>query len=114
MAGKLDCSGFRPDPKKPKQEKIKAHYRIRKMSEKREKENKEYLILNREFLKDKKCQCKDCPNKATTVHHQKGRIGKLLCDIRFWLACCMDCHTEIENHPTWAYKMGYSLFRNKI
>ncbi len=111
MAGKLDCSKFRPDPKPEKVEKKKV-YKIKPLSDKRANENKTYLTLRKVFLKDKVCQCEGCNNPATTVHHKKGRIGELLCNVKFWLAACMGCHTKIENHPEWAYENGYSLLRN--
>lgn len=101
---------FRPDPKpEPKEKKKKA--KIKPMSDKRSKENKEYLSLRKVFLNGKKCQIEGCKRLATTVHHKRGRIGTLLCDIKYWLACCMDCHVEIENNPEWAKEMGYSLNR---
>jgi hypothetical protein len=102
---------FTPDLKPEKQEKKKPT-KIKPRSDKRAKEETVYLRLRKVFLEGKTCQCEGCNNKATTVHHKMGRLGKLLCDIRFWLAACMDCHTKIENHPEWAYEMGYSLLRN--
>lgn len=57
------------------------------------------------------CEVEDCEDKATTIHHAKGRIGELLNDTNFWWACCMDCHTIIENNPEWAKQEGYSESR---
>lgn len=109
---KLKCDTFFPDPKPVKVEKKKAAP-IKKLSAKRAVENKEYLTLRKVFLENHPvCQVKDCKNRSVNVHHKRGRIGKLLCDIRFWLATCMECHSEIEKRPQWAYKMGYSLLRN--
>jgi len=109
---KLTCTQFSPQPKPIKAEKKKPAP-IKKLSAKREKENKEYLTLNKVYLENNPwCKVKGCKNASTSVHHKKGRIGKLLCDIRFWLATCMGCHSEIEKRPQWAYENGYSLLRN--
>lgn len=107
---KFNGGTFRPDPKHERKEKPKPGY-IKRRSAKRTKQEKTYLQLNRIFLKDKQCQCKGCENRASEVHHKRGRIGKLLLDIRFWLACCTDCHKEIEAKPEWAKEKGYSLSR---
>ena len=57
------------------------------------------------------CQVKGCKGLATEVHHKKGRIGKLLTDIRYFLGVCRECHNKIELNPTWAKENGYSLNR---
>lgn len=99
---------FRPYPKpipKPK----KTQKRIRQVSKKRGRENGQYLVLRKVFLENHPiCQVDKCKNPATTIHHKKGRIGKLLCDIRHFLAACVDCHQKIELEPEWAKENGYS------
>lgn len=52
-----------------------------------------------------------CTYEATDNHHRKGKIGELLCDVRYFLAVCRSCHNFIENSPTLAKKMGLSLDR---
>ncbi len=99
---------FRPDLKPEKVEKTKK-YRIPPRSEKRIKENAEYLILKEEFLKDKICPVTG--GKAVQVHHKKGRRGKLFLDVSFWLGVSAKGHDKIERNPEWAYQMGYSLKR---
>lgn len=124
--------GFRPDPKPSKREKKKVYflkrsplkkkkYRIKRFSEKREKEESIYKVEGPKFIEGKMCAV--FPNQpATQVHHKKGRRGyadqwardnniTLLNDKRFWLAVSNDGHTMIENDPEWAYKKGYSLLR---
>ncbi len=110
MPGKLDCSGFRPDPKPEKVVKDKKPYRIPKLSKKREAQNKEYLALREVFLVGKICPVTG--EKANQIHHRKGRIGKLLTDVRYFLGVSDRGHKKIEANPEWAYKMGYSLLRN--
>lgn len=49
--------------------------------------------------------------RATQVHHKAGRIGKLLYDMRFFLAVSDDGHRKIEMEPTWAKEMNFSIQR---
>lgn len=104
----FNATRFRPDPKKGQEEKKKPG-KIRPLSKKREKENKEYLEKRLKFLEGKFCPVTG--DKATQVHHKKGRIGKLLLDEEFWLAVSAKGHKKIEENPEWAKKMGYSLNR---
>ena len=96
---------------------------IKKVSEKRQKENREYLKLRKVFLQDPKNQI--CPVKGiqtTEVHHKMGRIGyaddwarengiTLFLDVRFWLAVSSPGHKLIELQPEWAKRNNYSLKR---
>jgi len=85
---------------------------IKKVSDKRKVENKEYLDLrNGYFYNNPLCEVKFCNNLATEIHHKKGRIGKLLTDIRYFLAVCRECHNKIELNPILAKENGYSLNR---
>lgn len=82
------------------------------------KERKEFLSLP---------ENKTCPvtgQKATEIHHKKGRIGyaddwarqnniSLLIDKRFFLAVSRDGHRKIEENPHWAKDNGFSLSRLK-
>ncbi len=106
---KLTCTQFSPQPKPVKAEKKKPAP-IKKLSDKRAVENKEYLTLRKVFLESHPI-CPITGGKTVDIHHKKGRIGKLLCDIRYWLAVSREGHGRIENNPEWAYKMGYSLLR---
>lgn len=107
---KLTCSTFSPDPKPEKEEKKKKP-KIKVLSNKREQQNKLYLSIRKVFLEGKKCVvCQSC--EAQDVHHKMGRIGDLLINIKYFLAVCRHCHTEIEKNTTWAYENGYSLKRN--
>lgn len=72
---------------------------------------KEYSKLKAEFLK-KHPMCKVYPErKATTIHHQAGRIGDLLLDTKYWIGVSFEAHVEIENNPDWAKSKGYSVTR---
>lgn len=100
---------FRPDPKPEPKEKKPGRSKIKPRSDKRAKQEKEYRTLCEVFLKGKICPITGEP--ATEVHHKKGRIGKLLTDVRFFLGVTRKGHKYIEEHPEWAKKMGYSLDR---
>ena len=89
--------------------KVETVKRVNKESPKRSKENKSYLVLRELFLKDKICPITGEP--ATEIHHKKGRIGELLCDVKYWLAVSRTGHIKIENNPEWAKQQGYSLSR---
>ena len=101
-------SKFNPQPKPAPKEK-KKQKPIRKNSIKRTKENKEYLTLREVFLVGKFCPVTG--EVATQVHHKKGRIGKLLYDVRYFLGVSAEGHKWIEEHPEEAKKLGYSLNR---
>lgn len=113
---------FHPDHKPlPKEKKTpsvirktplkKKLYKIKARSNKRIKEEKIYETVKKIFLVGKICPITGGP--ATQVHHKKGRIGKLLYDVRFFLGVSDEGHKYIEANPEFAYKNGYSLLRTK-
>ena len=88
---------------------------IKKVSDKRKTENKDYTKVRKVFLESLIfCQVKGCKGLATEVHHKKGRIGKLLTDISYFLGVCRECHNKIELEPKWGKENGYSLNRLDI
>lgn len=99
---------FRPDPKPEPKEKKKPK-RIKPRSAKRAKEYEIYNSIRPIYLKGKICPITGRP--AEEIHHKKGKIGKLLYDIRYFLAVTREGHDKIEANPEWAYEMGYSLLR---
>ena len=36
------------------------------------------------------------PHRSESVHHKRGRLGKLLLDERHWLPCCLQSHDWIH------------------
>lgn len=98
----------RQEASKPK----KKHY-IKPRTEKRSKQERLYSAKRIEFLSRKENKfCAVYPNqRATQVHHKKGRIGDLLTDERYWLAVSSDGHEYIENNPIEAKEKGWSLSR---
>lgn len=51
-----------------------------------------------------------CVNRATQIHHAKGRQGELLNDQRYWWMLCMEHHRYVHDHPNQARKMGLILY----
>ncbi len=85
---------FRPDPKPEKKEK-KKRKKIRPLSIKREKQNKEYLAKRKIHLEaNPNCQLKleGCTFTATDIHHENGRIGDLLTNEEYFKSACRHCH----------------------
>lgn len=58
--------------------------------------------------------CQACPKfnegggswYSSEVHHQRGRDNLLLFDIRFLLAVCSECHSQIHSQPERAIALG--------
>ena len=86
---------------------------IRKVSTKRAKERRLYRKLRAEYL-SKNIYCAACQvrffgrrsARATTIHHTRGTIGRLLNMTEFWIGVCMDCHMWIDRHPVQARNLG--------
>jgi len=100
------------DEKRNNSKKAKEPYQIPKVSKKRLIEDLQYKVLRTEFLAKKENQiCPIMKTQATTIHHKKGRIGKLYLDTTFWIALSMEGHELVEKNPEWAKENGYSLDR---
>lgn len=89
---------------------LKRKKPIRRVSLKRAKALKEYMILRQAFLMGHpSCEIarKDiCKGRAGEVHHVKGR-GKNLNNPMTWLATCRPCHRWIHEHPGQARVLGF-------
>jgi hypothetical protein len=98
---KLKCDTFTPNPKNEPKAKTKPK-RIKKVSEKRKIENKEYKTLRLVYLENhKECEVKfkGCEKRSKDIHHKysgKDR-SKYFLDIKTWIPVCRKCHTEIHN-----------------
>jgi hypothetical protein len=97
-----------------------SNTRINPVSDKKRKQNKEYSVLRKDFLKDKtnsycKAALPGCTGKdksTLTIHHMKGR-GRHTLDKNTWVTLCFNCHRWVEEHPEKAKIMGLSLNRNE-
>lgn len=87
---------------------------IRRYSKKRQKENRTYSTLRKQFLEaNPECEArlKMCIREATDIHHMCGRVGDNLLDTETWLPVCRPCHLWIESHPEQAKQLGLSESR---
>ena len=91
---KLLCAQCNEKSKGKKQTKIKS------LSDKRQKQNTEYLKLRKEYLKNNaNCEVKleGCTFISTEIHHAKKRTGAMLTNVKYFVAICRNCHTKVEN-----------------
>ena len=94
-------------PQKPKS----RSYRIKSVSDKKLTELKEYRKKRDSFMKGKLCEFPECKERATDLHHAKGRTGSLLTDERYFKALCRTHHMYIEQKPELAKELGLSMSR---
>lgn len=88
---------------------LKRRKRLAHVSMKRKLESKDYNVLKDHFLKSNPiCQCEDCLNPSTDIHH-KARRGKFYLRTDTWMAVCRSCHDKIELNGIWAKIMGYTF-----
>jgi hypothetical protein len=90
---------------------LKASKPMRRVSERRKKENKLYTQVRNDYLATHpRCEC--CIKApATEIHHRRGRWKSRLTDITYFLAICRPCHDRIHHNPEWAYATGLMLHR---
>ena len=83
---------------------------IKKVSEKRKVENKEYTVKRLKFLtQSENLRCPITGQKATEVHHTycgKDR-AKYYLDSDTWLAVSRDGHNWIHDNPAESREKGY-------
>lgn len=97
--------------KTPRPKRKKA---IRKMSLALARRQREYRKLKREWKKDPINQtCRACPHPSTELHHSRGRIGLLLCDQRYWIPLCHECHEKVHRDINWARSLGLIAEKGK-
>lgn len=75
--------------------------RIKPVSDKLAAAKRVYNARVKEWLVGKPCAVyRTIP--ATQCHHQRGRIGRLLLDDRFWIPVSAAGHARIGSNPEWA------------
>lgn len=93
--------------------KTKVVVPVKKITEKRAKQNREYLEMREQFLEQyPMCQIKDCTRKSTQIHHIQGRANDLLTNPENFLAICSTHHTHFTTNSAEAIKEGYSKLRS--
>jgi hypothetical protein len=102
---------MKPYPKPVKKEKPKPS-KIKPRSDKRAKQEREYLKMLPKFFEENPiCQVNGCNLESSQCHHKKGRLGALLTNKKYFMAVCAEHHEKIETQPNWAKANGYSLSR---
>lgn len=98
--------GIKPLEDKPKAKSIPIRS-VKRMAEEKlySKKKKEYLT------KHIRCEVPGCNHAAEELHHQKGRIGKLLYNEKYFMGVCIPHHRKIEDDPTWAIENKLSVSR---
>ena len=78
-------------------------------SSKKASRDREYTKVRKHFLiMHPKCGASvvGCSKRATEIHHVRGRIGRLQCDTRFFMAICRKCHDWIGDNGKKARAIG--------
>lgn len=61
-----------------------------------------YAALKRQWIfenaKDGRCQRCSCKRDRMDIHHKRGRLGRLLLDVRHWSYVCAKCHLWIHTN----------------
>jgi hypothetical protein len=87
-------------PKKP----------IKKVSDKRAKQNRAYLLVKARYMIDHlDCEFEGCNKPMKDIHHRKGRHNGRLLDARFFMSICREHHLWVHNFPIKAKEKGYLI-----
>lgn len=102
---KKECKDAHKAENKPKP--------IKKVSDKRKKEDQEYKPAREQhLLKNKYCvRCLTFGRYvlADQIHHKNGRTGKRLTDTKFFQSSCDDCHKYIHLNPEESREKGWLI-----
>lgn len=82
--------------------------KLRSASIKRAAELREYSKLRKEFLSQNQYCAVRFPEQATQVHHSRGKLGRLLNDMRWWIPISAAGHRWIEENHREARKMHWN------
>ena len=116
IAGKCNRHYWQFRSTKWKKSEPKERKPIPKFSKKREKENREYTIKRLQFLaqpENLRCFIEGCNNKADTIEHSAGRIGKNFLDVTTWRPCCNFHNLELERNSELSEKYQVSKISGK-
>lgn len=115
VEGRTDMCGshnFLARKEEKQAKKIHVVKQPNKVSEHRAEELKEYSKLRAGYLaKFPFCEEDGCTLKSSEIHHQRGREGKRLLDINYFIALCHDHHVYYTNHSKEAIEKGISVNR---
>lgn len=106
------CASCAHARRKADRTKVKVVKPVKKVTEKRSKQNQDYARLRDQYLEAyPACEVVECNNRSNQIHHINGREGDKLTDTNFFLAVCPDCHTKIHANPKWAQDNNYMILR---
>lgn len=92
----------------------KAKKRLKPYSKKRQKENRTYFALSKQFVADNPyCAIKSpvCTGMTQGPHHVEGRIGDNLTNMEKCIPSCNPCNGYVEVHDAWARENGFKRSR---
>ena len=99
--------GIYPPKRHPKPRK-----RLQPVSKRRQAVNAEYAKAKREWkrrlLEHAQWWCARCCGvPSNSPHHTRGRAGRLICEIQFFMPVCEGCHNWIHKNPKLAQLRGF-------
>lgn len=84
-----------------------------RLSKARIKQRSEYLKQRRNYLwAHPQCEAHpkvfpgEKPLRAVEIHHTRGTIGSLLCEEKYWLGICRQCHSFCHTFVKRARELG--------
>lgn len=109
------CASCNYNQRKLARTKLKEVKPIKKVSQKRNIQNQQYLRLRKDYLEAVQyCEVPECHKKSTEIHHMAGRENEKLLDTNYFLAVCHDHHHKITVDSKWAIENGYSILRTTV
>lgn len=108
-----DREKLRREERRPQPIKVAVQPKV--YSQKRAKQQIEYVAIVEEMLKENPyCEIREegCENIATGLHHQKKRSPDTITDKRFLIRACDSCNAWCELHPLEAIAKGYSISKH--
>lgn len=86
---------------------MKRNGRLRFASTKRKEQYGEYNKLKKEYIANHPL-CERCRKVPTSdLHHKAGRMGKWLCDTRYFAGLCRKCHDWVGANGKEAEREGW-------
>ena len=103
------CQWHTPKKSATKKQQPLKRSPLKKISDKRKKQQAVYSVLRKQFLKDNP-KCAVFPHlEATQVHHKNHREGERLNDTRYWLAVSDEGHKYIHANPQESYERNWLI-----
>ena len=54
------------------------------------------------------CEC-NCGKPSQDLHHKNGRTGKMVYNVKYFMAVSRECHNRIHENPTLSRELGYLI-----